>query len=404
MTITTDSTLRHELTVSRLVTGIVQSRIMPSYLDLAKAVKAALVDYEPTMSRKDFDRFRQRVGLLVNEKMSEMWDGTTNDLFDLAKYEAEHIVGELSGATAVSETAVTKAVNAPMVLAGAKLAQVGTWREYVAGASNSTQTRIIDNTIRQGYEVGATVAEMTNRLVGTKANNYLDGLITNTGAREAEALVRTGANHYANAARDVAAQANSDLIQGRIFLATFDNRTTLTCRHFGTLHKIYELDDPATPRPPLHFSCRSVLSIVPIGFDPFDGTRAAVGGQEGQTAEELFNKKNDRLDARRETADEKRANGETDVKEVPSKVTYSGRKDSSIFNAGQIDSHTTMDAWMRNQPDWFIESSLGKTRAKLFKDGGLTLDKFTDMNGKPLTLKQMKALDQYDAAFRKAQL
>ena len=143
---------------------------------------------------------------------------------------------------------------------------------------------------------------------------------------------------------------------------------------------------------------------MPIGFDPFDGTRAAVGGQEGETAEELFNKKNDRLDARREKADEKRANGETDVKEVPSKVTYSGRKDSSIFNAGQIDSHTTMDAWMRQQPDWFIESSLGKTRAKLFKDGGLTLDKFTDMNGKPLTLKQMKALDQYDNAFRKAQL
>jgi len=26
------------------------------------------------------------------------------------------------------------------------------------------------------------------------------------------------------------------------------------------------------------------------------------------------------------------------------------------------------------------------------------------MNGKPLTLKQMKALDSYDAAFRKAQL
>ena len=76
---------------------------------------------------------------------------------------------------------------------------------------------------------------MTKRLIGTKTNNYLDGLITNTGAREAESLVRTGANHYANQARDVAAQANADLIQGRIFLATFDNRTTLTCRHFGQL-------------------------------------------------------------------------------------------------------------------------------------------------------------------------
>jgi len=400
--LTIDSSLRHELTVSRLVTGIVQSRIMPAYFDLSKAVKTALADYEPTMNRKDFDVLRRQVSLMVAEKMNAMWEGTTNDLFDLAKYESSHVVGELSGATAVSEAAITKAVNAPMVLAGA-VSQVGTWREYIAGATNSTQARIIDNTIRAGYESGATVQEMTKRLVGTKANGYLDGLITNTGAREAEALVRTGANHYANKARDVAAQANADLIQGRIFLATFDNRTTLTCRHFGQLQKIYALDDPATPIPPLHFNCRSVLTLVPIGFDPFAGTKASVGGQDGQAAEDAFTKKSDRLDTRRDKAAEQRAQGQ-DAKDVPSKVTYTGRKDSAIFKAGQIDAKTSMDTWMRQQPDWFIESSLGKTRAKLFKEGGLSIDKFTDMNGRPLTLKEMKALDDYDAAFRKAKL
>jgi hypothetical protein len=181
--LTIDSSLRHELTVSRLVTGIVQSRIMPSYLDLSQAVKVALADYEPSMSRKDFDTLRRQVSLMVAEKMNAMWEGTTNDLFDLAKYESSHVVGELSGATAVSDAAILKAVNTPMVLAGA-VSQVGTWREYIAGATNSTQARIIDNTIRAGYESGATVQEMTKRLIGTKANNYLDGLITNTGARE----------------------------------------------------------------------------------------------------------------------------------------------------------------------------------------------------------------------------
>ena len=401
--LTIDSSLRHELTVSRLVTGIVQSRIMPSYLDLSQAVKVALADYEPSMSRKDFDTLRRQVSLMVAEKMNAMWEGTTNDLFDLAKYESSHVVGELSGATAVSEAAILKAVNTPMVLAGATVAQVGTWREYIAGAINSTQARIIDNTIRAGYESGATVQEMTKRLIGTKKNNYADGLIVNTGARDAESLVRTGASHYANRARDVAAEANADLIQGRIFLATFDNRTTLTCRHFGQLQKIYALDDPATPKPPLHFNCRSVLSLVPIGFDPFDGTKASVGGQDGQQAEEAYNKKNDRLDARREKADEQRAQGK-EPKDVPSKVTYTGRKDSDIFKAGQIDAKTSMDSWLRSQPDWFIESALGKTRAKLFKDGGLSIEKFTDMNGRPLTLKEMKALDEFDAAFRKAKL
>ena len=49
--------------------------------------------------------------------MNAMWEGTTNDLFDLAKYESNHVVGELSGATAVSEAAISNAVNSPMVLA-----------------------------------------------------------------------------------------------------------------------------------------------------------------------------------------------------------------------------------------------------------------------------------------------
>ena len=120
--LTIDSALRHELTVSRLVTGIVQSRIMPSYFDLSQAVKVALADYEPTMSRKDFDALRREVAQLVTEKMNQMWEGTTNDLFDLAKYESNHIVNELSGGTAVSEAAITKAVNTPMVLAGATVA------------------------------------------------------------------------------------------------------------------------------------------------------------------------------------------------------------------------------------------------------------------------------------------
>ena len=166
--LTIDSSLRHELTVCRLVTGIVQSRIMPNYLDLSQAVKVALADYEPSMSRKDFDTLRRQVSLMVAEKMNAMWEGTTNDLFDLAKYETNHVVGELSGATAVSEAAILKAVNTPMVLAGATVAQVGNMARIYCRAINSTQARIIDNTIRAGYESGATVQEMTKRLIGTK--------------------------------------------------------------------------------------------------------------------------------------------------------------------------------------------------------------------------------------------
>ena len=46
--------------------------------------------------------------------------------------------------------------------------------------------------------------------------------------------------------------------------------------------------------------------------------------------------------------------------------------------------------WLKRQPDEVIRDILGPTRARLFKSGKLTLDRFTDSNGKVLTLKQLK--------------
>ena len=57
--------------------------------------------------------------------------------------------------------------------------------------------------------------------------------------------------------------------------------------------------------------------------------------------------------------------------------TYRGVKDSDIFR--QQVRLTLRRVWIlgyAHNPDWFIESALGKTRAKLFKDGGLSIEKF----------------------------
>jgi hypothetical protein len=75
-----------------------------------------------------------------------------------------------------------------------------------------------------------------------------------------------------------------------------------------------------------------------------------------------------------------------------------------MFDPKQIDANVSPQKFMESQPDWFLESALGKTRAKLFRKGGLPIEKFTDVMGNPLTLKQMRALDEYDAYFRKAGL
>ena len=78
--------------------------------------------------------------------------------------------------------------------------------------------------------------------------------------------------------------------------------------------------------------------------------------------------------------------------ETPSKVRYRGKKDANAFKAGQI-KYTQYDDWLKSQPDWFIESTLGKGRAEIFKQGKLSLAQFVDLSGRPLTLAELRGLD-----------
>jgi len=69
---------------------------------------------------------------------------------------------------------------------------------------------------------------------------------------------------------------------------------------------------------------------------------------------------------------------------------------------GQVPAATTYQEWLKRQTREFQDDILGQTKAKLFRKGGVTLDKFVLENGKELTLKQLAT--QEAAAFRKAGL
>ena len=50
-------------------------------------------------------------------------------------------------------------------------------------------------------------------------------------------------------------------------------------------------------------------------------------------------------------------------------------------------------AWLRSQPASVQDDILGRTRGKLFREGGLEVDRFTDSKGKVLTLEQLRRRD-----------
>lgn len=51
------------------------------------------------------------------------------------------------------------------------------------------------------------------------------------------------------------------------------------------------------------------------------------------------------------------------------------------------------EAWLRRQPVEVQNEVLGVTKARLFRDGGLTIDRFTDSRGRVLTLEQLRRRD-----------
>ncbi len=405
-----ETAMRHEISVNRLAAFIVAQHVAPAFINIAELTRRLLDDYAPDMTGREFDALRKRTEKALTKRLNEMWDSSTRDLQEFSHYEAEYQAKTFAGfaevtATYASLDAIAKKYDLPMVLTSGDNTTVGLWREYVAGNVDAT-VKIVDSEIRAGRANGLTNSQISSRIVGTKKRDYADGLLNTKPKAWAENLVRTGSSHYANAARDAAAEAMGDDVEGTVFSNVFDNRTTQYCLHHGQeAHngKIYKIGDPKRPRIPGHHRCRSMWLYKVKGVDPFSGKKASVGGQKTKSAAEEFAAKEEALNKKRDARVEQRAEGK-ETPTTPSKPTYGGKKDADIFKPGQIDADVSPQKFYESQPDWFVESTFGKTKAKLFRDGGLPIEKFTDTMGRPLTLKQMRDIDEYDAYFRKAEL
>lgn len=208
--------------------------------------------------------------------------------------------------------------------------------------------RRVESTVRLAYAEGQTTQQLLRTLRGTAATGYRDGLL-GTQAKGAQMLARTAIQHIAVQAREATWAANSDIVRRVKWVSTLDARTTLECQSLDGQE--FPLDEG--PRPPLHIGCRS--TVVPVLDERFkllgmDGTRAAKGGSTG--------------------ADE------------------------------------TYYEWLARQPEAFQNEALGRDRAQLFRDGGLSAEEFRRLqlgsNFQPLTLDEMRRLEPL--AFERAGL
>lgn len=369
MTLDLDEFLRHQLYLDRLATGQINAHVYPSLEAAYKAIRLMVLDKGVPANLRQLDAL---VAAIRKEIMGDKgWASFTLNAEEMAKYEAEYQAGLMSSSFEAAVVApagpgVIKHIDQSlMTLTSGKRVDSGVWAKFIE-ANLESRAQVIDSIVSAGYSNGKTVNQLVKEI-----GEAFDGILT----REAEALARTGFIHYASQANEAVILNNADILQEYYYVVTFDNRRSPICyaiEKFNALSMRYKVGDPRAPIPPLHYRCRTRRIGVPKAWHP-SGTKAAIQGKKGKEAEEAFDKRQERIGDK--------------------KVKYRGKKDSDIFKAGQIDARETTDSFMRRQPRWYVEDSLGKEKARLFLDEGYPISSFSDGNGRPLTLAEVVERD-----------
>jgi len=355
--------LQHELYLQRVATSLINKGLFKSLDDAVAAVRLILLDAETIQSPTKLNAVNRAIKQAIEEAMTPAWQQYTDELLELAVFDAE-FYAELSGLpVAPGAQQIDDFVqSALMSLSAGQVPKVGTWSDFVR-ENISGMTEQVNNLVKAGYINGATVNQIARTV-----RQFGDGL----SKQQAEALARTGMQHYSQSAREAMAQDNLDIIDRRFYLTVFDNRRTLLCA--SNHGKIWAMDDDSYVRLPAHMGCRSRYLYLVKGQPVPETLMSAVGS------------------------------GSKYPQDTEKKPIYKSKKDleSDKFDIERIPVDTNVNTWLRAQDFEFIADNIGVKKAKLLVDGKLTIDRMVDIYGKPLTIAQLR--EKYADAFKRAGL
>ncbi len=242
----------------------------------------------------------------------------------------------------------------------------------------------IETVIRQGFSSGLSIDEIVRQIIGTKANDYRDGIF-NTTRNEANNIARTICNGIANSAKMAFYQANDDVITGVEILSTLDGRTCPVCASLD--RKRYKMDE-TPPSLPLHHQCRCVLLPVTPASDFADEQRPMANADFMAEAKRNYSAKypdKNFDDLATSTKKKYYYQAMHEYEARTGKPAYT-QSDGAVSFRDYFNEHMTE----QQRKDW-----LGPERYKLWKKGGLKLDKFIPpYPQKRLTVEELKKLDQ----------
>ncbi len=279
-------------------------------------------------------------------------------LKDLGKYELEataKIVNKQYGvnlmAVGVSEAVIDSMLEANTVF-GAPLTSF--WEQQSLSLQNKFATEM-----RAGIYAGETNDQLIQRVRGTKAGGFKDGIMESS-RHGAEVVVRTSAQSILNDARMEVFKANEDVIDGVQAQVTLDLATTDICMARsgfawdleGNPFPDTDTDEDFPGPPPWHPNCRS--SLIPIVKSL--GTLLDDPKLDKHLEKELEN--------------------------IPEATQ------SSMH--GQVAGNLTYEDWLSAQSKEDQLEALGPGKYELWKSDKISLRDLIDQRGRPLSLKELR--------------
>lgn len=324
-----DAVTRHQVFIMRYSQG--RERLADDYVEkLIEAVTERLGADIATVSPARLDQIITEVAEEIKSQSEEYEKSVVDEMLEFIGYESEFNVNLLENA------AVAVAVTAPAlaILQAAMLLRrmpLEPDRSYTINEALQEYSGRKSRQIVQTIRDGVTLGQTSEEITSNIKN------LTKLQQRQAATLARTVTNYASVQAREVVMRENPDITNSYRWIATLDGRTSLICASRD--QQIFK-ESNESPKPPAHFNCRSTIAPILEGDSP-DQFRAALGDSGAQ----------------------------------------------------QVSKSTRYETWLRRQSRAFQTEVLGVTRAKLFREGRISIGRFVDAQGATLTLDQLRKLE-----------
>lgn len=371
-----DAMVRHQVYLLRQSTGIT-TRVLRLLNDVDRDLADQIANRLRGINDRGFDlgpatterlqKMQVKVRELVVESERVLHTGVREELYDLAAYESGFTQRAVQSVIPLEVALIAPEARLLRSAVTSKPFQGRLLREWTRDWSRAKYGRVT-SAVRIGIAEGESVDQIVRRVRGTRALNFRDGVL-DISRRGAQAMIRTATRHVTDQAQRMVYDENKDVIKAERWVSTLDGRTTAICRaRDGKQYPVGE-----GPRPPAHINCRSVR--VPITKD-----LAELLGEDYDEEKPL--------NEQRPYIRDKRA-----LKDIP--------KDQRNRLIGQVPADTNYAEWLRRQPVEFQNDVLGVKKGRLFRQGGLKMDKFVDLRtGREFTIDELRQKEP--AAWRRA--